>query len=66
MKLQTNVFYISLLELAPKNVEIAMDIIVEDEEEEWDVEEILDSRVISKGQLEYLIKWLDFGLEDNL
>jgi hypothetical protein len=34
MKLQTNVFYISLLELAPKNVKIAIDITVEDEEEE--------------------------------
>jgi hypothetical protein len=34
MKLQTNVFYISLLELAPKNVKLATDIIVEDEEEE--------------------------------
>jgi hypothetical protein len=38
-----------LLELAPKNVKLAIDIVVEDEEEEWDVEEILDSRVISKG-----------------
>jgi hypothetical protein len=66
MKLQINVFYISLLELAPKNVKLAIDIIVEDEEEEWDIEEILDLRVIDKGQLEYLIKWLDFSLEDNL
>jgi hypothetical protein len=54
------------LELAPKNVKLAIDITVEDEEEEWDVEEVLNSRVIDKGQLEYLIKWLDFGLEDNL
>jgi hypothetical protein len=66
MKLQTNVFYISLLELAPKNTKLAIDIIVKDEEEEWDIEEVLNSRVIEKGQLEYLIKWLDFGLEDNL
>jgi hypothetical protein len=44
------------LELASKNVKFAIDIIVEDEEEEWDVEEILDSRVTSEGQLEYLIK----------
>jgi hypothetical protein len=66
MKLQTNVFYISLLELAPKNVKVAIDVIVEDEEEEWNIEEILDSRIIDKGRLEYLIKWLGFGLEDNL
>jgi hypothetical protein len=37
------------LELAPKNAKLAMDIIVEDEEEEWNVEEVLDSRVIGKG-----------------
>jgi hypothetical protein len=54
------------LELALKNAKLAIDIIVEDKEEEWDVEEVLDSRVIEKGQLEYLIKWLDFSLEDNL
>jgi hypothetical protein len=34
MKLQTNVFYISLLELAPKNAKLATNITVEDEEEE--------------------------------
>jgi hypothetical protein len=34
MKLQTNVFYILLLELAPKNIKLAIDIIVEDKEEE--------------------------------
>jgi hypothetical protein len=37
------------LELAPKNVKLAINVIVEDEEEEWDVEEVLDSRVIDKG-----------------
>jgi hypothetical protein len=42
MKLQTNIFYISLLELAPKNVKIAIDIEAEDEKEEWNVKEILD------------------------
>jgi hypothetical protein len=64
MKLRTNVFHISLLEPAPKNARLAHDVEAEDEEEEWDVEEILDSR-ITNGQLEYLIKWLDFGPEDN-
>jgi hypothetical protein len=34
MKLQTNVFYISLLELVLKNVKLAIDIKVEDKEEE--------------------------------
>jgi hypothetical protein len=34
MKLQTNVFYISLLELVPKNVKVVIDAIVEDKEEE--------------------------------
>jgi hypothetical protein len=37
------------LELVPKNVKLAIDITVEDKEEEWDVEEVLDSRVIEEG-----------------
>jgi hypothetical protein len=53
MKLRTNVFHISLLEPAPKNARLAHDIEAEDEEEEWDVEEILDSRITNEGQLEY-------------
>lgn len=64
MKLRTNVFHISLLEPAPKSAQIDTSIEAEDEEEEWDVEMILDSR-ITDGQLEYLVKWLDFGPEDN-
>jgi hypothetical protein len=64
MRLRTNVFHISLLEPAPKNARLGKDVEAEDEEEEWDVEEVLDSR-ITKGQLEYLVKWLDFGPEDN-
>ena len=64
MRLRTNVFHISLLEPAPKNARLDEDVEVEDEEEEWDVEGVLDSR-ITKGQLEYLVKWLDFGPEDN-
>jgi hypothetical protein len=31
---------------------------------EWDVEKILDSG-FADGQLKYLVKWLDFGPEDN-
>lgn len=64
MKLRTNVFHISLLEPAPKNARLANNVEAEDKEEEWDVEEILDSR-IKNGQLQYLIKWLGFGPEDN-
>ena len=55
MKLRTSVFHISLLEPAPKNAQLATEAEAEDEEEEWDVEEILDSR-ITKGQLQYLVK----------
>ena len=64
MRIRTNVFHISLLEPAPEEVEPEDSIEVMDEEEEWDVEDILDSR-ITEGQLEYLVKWLDFGPEDN-
>ena len=64
MKLRTSTFYISILEPVPKNARLTTIVEVEDKEEEWDVEEVLDSR-ITKGQLEYLVKWLDFGPEDN-
>ena len=37
---------------------------IEDGEEEWEVEEVLDSGV-SRGKLKYLIKWKDFGRESN-
>jgi hypothetical protein len=53
-----------MLEPAPRNARLETTVEAEDEEEEWDVEEVLDSR-ITKGQLEYLVKWLDFGPEDN-
>ena len=33
-------------------------------EEEWVVEEILDSKVIN-WKLHYLVKWKDFGVEHN-
>ena len=35
-----------------------------DGEEEWVIDEILDSKVINR-KLRYLIKWKDFGLEHN-
>jgi Chromo (CHRromatin Organisation MOdifier) domain len=36
-----------------------------DGEEEWMVEEILDSKVLINRKLRYLIKWKDFGIEHN-
>ena len=35
-----------------------------DGEEEWVVEDILDSKVINQ-KLQYLVKWKDFGVEHN-
>jgi transposase InsO family protein len=35
-----------------------------DGEEEWVVEEILDSRMVNR-KLRYLVKWKDFGIEHN-
>ena len=35
-----------------------------DREEEWVVEEILDSKVINR-KLRYLVKWEGFGIEHN-
>jgi hypothetical protein len=64
MRLRTRNFHVSLLEPAPKYVQPDTTLEAEDEEEEWDVEEILDSRV-SQRQLQYLVKWLDFGPEHN-
>ena len=45
IRLRTNVFYISLLEPAPPNVQLDKDAKAEDKEEEWEVEEVLDSRI---------------------
>ncbi|HEV7736862.1 MAG TPA: hypothetical protein VGO47_05740, partial [Chlamydiales bacterium] len=33
-------------------------------EQEWEVEEVLDSRMF-RGQLEYLIRWKGFGIEES-
>ena len=35
-----------------------------DREEEWVVEDILDSKIINR-KLQYLVKWKDFGVEHN-
>ena len=37
---------------------------IKDREEEWVVEEILDSRVVNRN-LRYLVKWEGFGVEHN-
>jgi hypothetical protein len=39
-------------------------IITPDKEEEFEVEEILDSRVVRR-KLQYLVKWVGYGPEDN-
>ena len=53
--MRTKVFYISLLELAPKKVLIKKKIEVEVDEEEFDIEEVLDLRYRGKT-LYYLVK----------
>jgi hypothetical protein len=37
---------------------------IDDGEEEWVVEEILDSKMMNR-KLRYLVKWKDFGIEHN-
>lgn len=65
MRLRSKVFHISLLEPAPKNAKLETQVEAEDDEEtEYEVEEVLDSRV-SNGKLEYLIKWLGYTPESN-
>lgn len=64
MRLQSNTFHISLLEPAPRAVSPDTQVEAEDEEEEYDVEEVLDSRINNK-QLEYLVSWLGYPATDN-
>ena len=64
MRLRIYIFYILLLELVYKDIQLAIDIEAKDEEEEQNVEHILDSYITNR-QLEYLVKQLDFSLEDN-
>ena len=65
MRLRTKVFHISLLEPAHKNAKLETHVEAEDDEEpEYEVETILDSRV-SQGKLEYLIKWVGYEPESN-
>ena len=57
-------FHVSLLEPAPKNAPVQTEWNIE-EEEEYDVEKILDSRKIN-GKDQYLVKWLGYGDKKNL
>jgi len=44
MQVRTKVFYVSLLELVPKKVLLEKKVEAEAKDEDYDVEEILDSR----------------------
>ena len=56
-------FHVLLLESAPKNTPVQTEWNIE-EEEEYDVEKILDSRKIN-GKDHYLVKWLGYGNKEN-
>ena len=57
-------FHVSLLELASKNAPVQTQWNIE-EEEEYNVEKILDSRK-SNGKDQYLVKWLRYEDKKNL
>ena len=59
IKIRSKVFHISLLKPAPDNVPIDTNAKAENEEEEFEVEEILDSEeYVERGrkQIKYLVK----------
>jgi transposase InsO family protein len=59
------VFHISLLEPAPKNAPVSRNIIqIEDDTEEYEVEKILDSKVIDHENY-YLVKWKGYDTSEN-
>ena len=56
-------FHVSLLEPALKNAPVQTEWNIE-EEEEYDVKKILDSRRINEKD-HYCVKWLEYGNEEN-
>lgn len=64
------VFNVSLLEphllREGENAEASAEDLKLEEEEEgtWEVDSILDSRILN-GQLQYLVKWTDFGVTES-
>jgi hypothetical protein len=69
MKLLHDTFHVSLLEPATQNTlenrtDVIPDPIVIDQHEEYEVDEILDSRVIRR-KLQYLVSWRGYGPSEN-
>jgi hypothetical protein len=58
------VFHISLLEPAPANARLEAEIELDNDEKEWEVEKILDSRT-HNTDTEYLVKWKGYDDKDN-
>jgi hypothetical protein len=60
------VFHISLLEPAHPNAEGQDQIeVIPENEEEYEVEQILDTRKLKNGKIEYLIHWKDYGHDED-
>jgi hypothetical protein len=60
------VFYISLLEPALENAELAINVEIEEEtENEYKVEEILETKRIS-GRPHYLMRWKGYDTSKNI
>ena len=60
-----NVFHISLLEKAPPDTPLrTAPLLLDQDDEEYDVEEILDYKKVD-GKMRYLVKWLDYDNSEN-
>src|SRR5256886_12448078 len=58
------VFHISLLELAPRNAKLQTNADVETDENEYEVEQILDTQTI-RNKPYYLVKWKGYDTSEN-